>query len=307
MAEGTAVAPTSASPAASAPVVVKEAAPKPGTVAPEQKKPENPFKGTKHVVSLDGATEEVSYEELLAGYQKDKTSQKRFKDAQAMQSATQELIKGLGSGDDKAWGWLKANVPKDVFKKVAFDFAYQEMEHDALPPEEKRKLELDQREKSLKEQEDSREQAEKQKAWQAEVQTAGQNIQAQIDAFVEKTGQKPTTEHLYRMSEYMLAYMQKHNELPPVEKLYAYTERQLEIDAESVLKKKSSDIQSLLKWMPPDVVKALKNAFINESESLQPRRASTHAGDQPMRKGEPKKMGIDEMFNTLEKRIKRSR
>lgn len=310
MADISAVSPISASPAVPNPKIpaekTTEVAPKPGSGTPE--KPASAFKGTKHTVNIDGAVDEVEYDELLAGYQREKASQKRFKEAKALEQANAELVSGLGRGDEKAWGWLKANVPKDVFKKVAFDFAYQEMEHDALPEDKKREKALDERERRLKEQEEQREHDAKAKAWQAEVQSAGQHIQKQLDEFVDKSGQKPSTEQLYRMSEYMLAYMSKNNELPSIDKLYQYTEKQLELDAHGVIKKKSSDIKGLLSWLPPDVVKAIKKSFIDESESYQPRRGSAGERERSVsRKGESKKVGIDEAFQILEKKMKQRR
>lgn len=314
MAEASAVAPISAStaPAVTPPKANKttEISGQPGNGNPEKSvRSESSFKGTKHTVNIDGAVDEVDYDELVKGYQREKASQKRFKEAQSIKEATSELLQGLSKGDDKAWAWFKTQVPKDVFKKVAFDFAYQEMEYDSLPDDEKRKRELDKREETLKEREEREKQEASQKQWHSEVQTAGQHIQKTIDQFVEKSGQQPSSEHLYRMSEYMLAYLNKNQELPPIEKLFQYTEKQLELDAQGVIKKKASNVQELLKWLPADVVKAIKKSFIEESEGTQPRRASSGDTDVPRggKRGEPKKVGIDEAFTILEKRMKQRR
>jgi len=299
MVEGTASAPISITPPA-----IETAGTKPGSGTPE--KPATPYAGTKHSVTIDGVTEEIDYETLKADYQRAKASDKKFKEAQAIQQATSDLLTGLAGGDDRAWTWFKTQVPKDVFKKVAFDFAHQEMEFDSLPPEEKRKLDLDEREKRLKEDEEKREQDGKQKAWQSEVQSAGDHIQKQLDEFVERSGKQPSSEQLLRMSEYMLAHIRKNNALPPVEDLYKYTERQMELDAQGYISKKSSDIQGLLKWMDPAVIKAIKKSFIEESEGNQPKRASS-GPPVPRERGELKKVGIDEAFSLLEKRMKKGR
>lgn len=274
---------------------------------PETKQGTNPFVGTKHKAVIDGVSEEVSYEDLLAGYQKGKAADKRMDEAAAMQRASQEVMQGLASGDKKAWEWLKKQVPKDVFKQIAFDYAYQQMEHDALPPEKKKEMELGEWEQRLKAEQEARETDSKQKQWASEVDQAGQYIQKQFDEFVERSGKKLSSEEMFRMSEYALAFIKKNNSFPNLDQLYTHVSGLHEREAMGVLQKKAANVQELLKWMPPEVVKALKKAHIDESVSTQPKRHAPDGKERTSTRGEPKKVGIDAAFELLEKRVKRSR
>lgn len=306
MADAAIAAPISAPVAPQKAAKATEVSAKPGTEP--VKSGDHQFKGTKHRVVIDGAESEIDYEELKAGYQKDKSANKKFEEAQEIKKATSELLNGLQSGDEKAWAWLKSQVPKDVFKKVSFDFAHQQMEYDSLPEDKKRELALNEREQALKDKEEADAQAAQAKQWQADVQDAGKQIQERLDAFTEKLGLAPTSEQLYRMSEYMLANLRAKKELPSMDSLYAYVNKQLDYDAMNVVKRKAVDVPSFLKWLPPEVVKAIKKSFIDESESGLPRRHSVGESQSQSRpRGERKKVGIDEGFALLEKRIKQRR
>lgn len=267
------------------------------------------FKGTKHKAVIDGVPQEVDYDELVAGYQKGKASDKKFQEAAAKEKAVDQILQGLSSGDPTAWAKFKKLVPKEVFKKVAFDFAYQEMEYDNLPPDKKREMELDERQRKLDEDTQAREQQSKQAQWQSEVKTAGETLQKTLDEFVERSGKKPSSEELYRMSEFMLAHIHKHGKLPSIDQLYDRVTQRMERDALSVIQNRSADVGTMLKWMPPETVKAMKRFFVEEATGQQPRRHQPNNGqaEAPRRRGEPKKVGIDDAFKLLEKKIKGKR
>lgn len=269
----------------------------------------NPFKGTKHKTVIDGAEQLVDYDELVAGYQKEKSSQKRYQEAAKIEKAVSDTLSGLASGDKKAWDWLKGAVPKEVFKQVAFDYAYSEMEYESLPPDKKREMELNERERKLHEDEERRSLEAKQAQWQQDVGQASENIQKTIDEFVERSGQKPSSEELFRMTDFMLAHLHRHQKLPSMDQLHDRVSRQMDIDALSVLKKKTGDTKEMLKWLPPDTVKALKRAFLDEATAGQPKRYQPEGSrtDGPSRPKERKKVSIDEAFQLLDKKIKRNR
>lgn len=274
--------------------------------APKDGASENPYRGTKHRVKIDGVEQEVEYDELVSDYQRKKASEKRFNEAAQLQKATTELLQGLATGDQNAWGWLQKNVPKDTFKKIAEEFLISDLEYQELTPEQKRLRELEERERQRQEEDERRKKDDETQQWQRDVEAAGQEINGKIEEFFQTTGIKPNTAVLLRLSEHMLAHLNKGKPIPPVEALYNHVARCLDLDALDVIKSKPAD--KLLEWMPKETVDQLRQLFIEKATATQPRRGIVD--DQApvgRREKAPKKVGIDDAFSLLEQKIKKGR
>lgn len=279
-------------------------------VASEPKKDAdgNPYKGTKHRLTVNGTTKEVDYDELVARAQKGEAADEKFQKASQLEKDVDSVMKGLASGDKNTWTWLKKNVPPDVYKEIVLNQAYEFMQYDTLPADEKKRMELEERERILKEREERETNEAKQKQWHAEVEQASQGIQKLLDDFSERAGKKPSSAELLRMTEFMLAYVNKYQQLPDVDKIYDRAQRTLNMDALDVLASKARNADELVKWLPEDVKKALKKAFMSEAASGQPRRYEQQgAEDDVPVKGQKNAapVGIDEGFARVERRLKK--
>lgn len=281
------------------------ATPKTKTTEAGQKEiSENPFKGTKHKLKVDGREEEVDYDQLLENAQKGKAADKKFQEAAQIKKDWDSIMQGLSSGDERAWTWLKSNVPAQQFKQIVNKFAYEFMEYDSLPADQKKQMELDEREKRLNDQEKKREDDAAKQVWQSEVAASGDAIKQLMDKFTERTGKQPTSAELYRMTETMLAHLGKFETLPDVDKLYDRAQRELDRDTLDVLNSKSQNVEELLKFMPEGVKKALKKAFLDEATAGQPKRYAPQNEANEPRGRTPKAVGIDDYFNRIERRFR---
>lgn len=277
------------------------------TEASQKDSDSNPFKGTKHKLKVDGREEELDYDEVLARAQKGSAADKKFQEAAQLRKDMDSIMQGLAGGDERTWNWLKSNVPAQQFKQIVNKYAYEFMEYDSLPADQKRQMELDDREKRLTDQERARDEDAKKKVWQSEVEQSGNQIKNLMDKFTERTGKQPTSAELYRMTETMLAHLGKFETLPDVDNLYDRARRELDRDTLDVLNQKSQNVDELLKYLPDNVKKALKKAFLDEATAGQPKRYApqSDAGEPKGRK--PKAVGIDDYFARIEKRFNKNR
>ncbi len=266
----------------------------------------NPYKGTKH--KLPGKqSREVEYDKLLELASKGEGADRTFQEAAQLRKDTDAIWQGLTGGDERTWEWLKNSVPADKFKQIVNKFAYQFMEYDSLPADQKRQMELDDREKKLNDQDKKREDDARKQAWQSDVEASGNQIQDLMAKFTERTGKQPTSAELYRMTETMLAHLGKFESLPDVDNLYDRARRELDRDTLDVLNQKSQNVEELMKFMPESIKKALKKAFLDEATAGQPRRYApqTDTGEPKGRK--PKANGIDDFFDRIDKRYQKRR
>ncbi len=279
--------------------------PRQTTEASQKEAAENPFKGTKHKLKVDGREEEVEYDQLLENAQKGKAADRKFQEAAQLRKDMDAIMQGLSTGDEKTWNWLKSNVPAQQFKQIVNKYAYEFMEYDSLPADQKRQMELDEREKRLNDQDKKREDDAQRQVWQSEVAASGDQIKTLMDKFTERTGKQPTSAELYRMTETMLAHLGKFETLPDVDNLYDRARRELERDTFDYLE--TQDVNEVLKKMSPKVKSALKQAFLAEATAGQPKRYApqTETGEPKVRK--PKQVGIDDYFDRIEKRFKNKR
>ncbi len=153
------------------------------TPEPSNEKPSE--KPKKYQVKVDGGVEEASEEELLAAYSKVKAANKRFQEAAeerkmaAQAKAEAEKIKESIKSDP--WSVL-ASLGIDS-RKAAEEFLIQQLERDAMSPEQKeaeelrRKLkEYEEKESRSKQEAEDRAKKEQEEAERAEAQKLTEEI-----------------------------------------------------------------------------------------------------------------------------------
>ena len=79
-------------------------------VKQEVKTPEIDFRSTKHRVKVDGEELEIPYDDLLSGYNLNRVSDKRLKEAAKMRKDVESFVSRLSDGD---LSLLEEFVPKD--------------------------------------------------------------------------------------------------------------------------------------------------------------------------------------------------
>ena len=276
--------------------------------APEPKKDAdgNPYKGTKHKLNVNGREREYDYDEVVSRAQKAEAAEEKFQRASQIEKDVETFFENVAAGDENAWGKLKKRVPPHVYKEIVLKEAWQMMEYDSLPPEKKKEMELQSWEERLKADEASKKEVEQKKVWQSQVNQAGEAINQLIEDFKDRSGKQPTSAEMMRMTEYMLAHSQRFpGELPDVEKLYERSARALEIDARDFLGKKAQNIQELMKWIPPEIQKALKKHFQDEAIAGHPKRYGSQGDEEaPRSRKESKSIGIDALFEKIDKKYK---
>jgi hypothetical protein len=282
------------------------AAPAPEAQAQETQGSEsvNSFKGTKHKVKVDGKVVEVDYDTLVNDYQVKSAADRRMEQAAKEKQQVSELMQGLQRGDKEAWGWLKKNVPKDVYLQIAEQDVWEKYQYDQLPEHERRSREVDERARQLEERERQLEDKGKQEQWAQEVDQAGVYIKSTIDEFFQSSGVQPTTAALIRITDYMQGHIGKTGKIPPMDKLYAHVARTLDLDAMDTIR--SKPIEKLLEFLPKETVAALKKHLIQEAQSRQPSRYREEAVATARPKGQ-KALGIDAAFSALDKKWKSQR
>lgn len=113
----------------------KEQAKPAATKTPAQKQPQ------KHKVKIGGQEHEISYEELVRGYQNAAASTRRFQEASEKTKAYEELETALQKGDATA---LVKKLGYDKVRQMAVDLIQREIEWSELPEHERRARTLEQ-------------------------------------------------------------------------------------------------------------------------------------------------------------------
>lgn len=151
-------------------------------------------------VKVDGEESELTVEELVKNHQLEKASRQRFNDAdkrrreaeKAMQEAQQtqedfkvllDLMQSGPQGFAQAAQYLGVN-PAELRAAMAKEHA----DYEALTPDQKRQLELDQREKALAEREKRDQEAQRQAQHQQQVAAYKEQIQATFTGALAESG-----------------------------------------------------------------------------------------------------------------------
>ena len=157
---------------------------------------QDPFKGTRHRVKIDGQEREVDYDTLIRDYQTSQAAQRRFQEASKESARAKELEKRLENGDIK---WLTEKLGKDRARELFEDHLIGELEYEALSPAEKRSMELENENKSLKS-EKEREKAElERRRYDHTVSKAHDELDVEISEALSAEGMKPTPRLVMRI------------------------------------------------------------------------------------------------------------
>jgi hypothetical protein len=252
------------------------------------------YSGTKHKVKIDEQEHEVSYDDLIRGFQKEKAA----KQAQA-------IARILKEGDTKAIAQL---LGQDRFRKVSEEYLTDIINYEELPEDQKKIRDLETKnkeyEKKLQEQETQRQTFERQKL---EVQ-ASKQIEADMVKAVEGSGLKAYPMLFKRMAEVMEAYYDQNKSMLPAADALKYVRNDLVSEFSAHIEGlQGDDLATFSKGLPKKILDDIRKGDIEKvlsQSSLSKGRASTDDLPQPKKsKASDRRMSTDDWFSKMEKRL----
>ncbi len=170
--------------------------------ANEAPKIETPsFKGVKHRIKVDGQEQEIDHDELLRDYQTKAASQKRFQEASQKEKQAQQILSALESGDVK---FIESKIGKARAKELFENYLIEDLEYQQLSPAEKRALELENENKTLKQKQEEEKKAQEEKEYQSTLERAHRDLDNEVHQALQSLGKKPTPRMAMRVVDEML-------------------------------------------------------------------------------------------------------
>lgn len=269
------------------------------------------FAGTKHRVKNDTAEEEVSYEDLLSGYQQSKVSQKRFREASDKEKAVMQRESTLNAQIERAKSdpeFLahllgQFGIDPDKWSETR---VLKILEREAMSPEAKRAYDAELRATQYEKQIKEREAAEKQARLDAMQQQVGREVETEVLEAINALGIKPTWEMIAMVAEQLEASIEGNGQ---------------RMDAKTALsrthKKVIRDIPLYLESLPDDQFEAsLPKSFLDRIRKLEMKRLTQNKPDgsrpsnspretppKDARQGARIKSSTDDFFNRIEKQF----
>ena len=172
---------------------------KPVVANDKQNVVENPFKGSKHKVKIDGKEMDVDYDELLSGYQLRNASLSKMNEAAKQQQMAQEVLKQFSSKD------------KAAFEKLGIDpyewaeqMLSEKIQRDLMTPEQREKNELLSKIAAYEQEKKAAEESSKQAEFQKAYNFHAQDLDKKFTEALKNAKVPKTTATVRRMADYML-------------------------------------------------------------------------------------------------------
>lgn len=266
------------------------------------------YTSTKHKVKIDGQELDISYDELVKGYQLEKSSKTRFNEAARLQKQVESFVETLRSGDLSI---LRDIVPQDKLRDYSEKELLEYIQWENMSEHEKRAIVAERERDKYKSEDDKRK--EQEQSWhmqQAEVKAAGE-IDEQIHQAIEVL--RKDVPYL-KVDAELIQDIARHLEA----QLLNGTDDRYDVNSatrnawKGWTKKFGSYInalppQELRKILGKDKLKALRSEDVEEAMSHIPNRIqkSTISSDDKPRKA-ASKIATDDYFSKLDKKFKTS-
>lgn len=252
----------------------------------------------RYKVKVDGQEIEVDQDELISGYRKNKAADKRFQEAAELAKQAKAITDAVEKGDV---AFLEKKLGKQKTKELFEDYLIKDMEYQALSPAEKRALELEHENKSLKERQQAADK-QRQEAEQSKfMEKAHQDLDQEVHEALGDLGVKPTPRLALRVVDQMIAAMESGKETATAKDLSKRALESIHQDIAEYLPHLTPE--QLIKLIPQKVRDALREYELNRvmGEKSQRRNRSS---DRPKQVANGKPVGVDEWFNKIEQRLK---
>jgi hypothetical protein len=286
--------------ATAAPAAVPDSVPQ---SEPQQTAPQEP---KKWKVKIDQEEAEVDEQELVRGYQRAKSANKRFEEASRLYKEAAPYLTAKQKGDLNT---LLSDLPDEKKREWAENYLGEWLRLQQMDPTErenleyKKKLEQYEKEKSEREQEE-RSQAEKAQRQQLALQ-AKSEIDTQIAEAVKSSGLKPTPRLIARIADEMLISHNARGERLPASEAMKRADQALRGDVQSLISEMPTD--KLVDYLGKDIINKILRHSTDQVRSNSPfgkPQAPKQETREPV-KSEGKK--TDDYFAQLEKRYTQRR
>jgi hypothetical protein len=254
----------------------------------------------KHKVKIDGQDLEVPYEELVKGYQTGKVSTQRLQQASELKKQVDGVIGGLKAGERQKFEEMLGG--KQKLREWAENFLLEDLEYEKLSPAEKKARELEAENRSLK----AEREAEKKKLEDEQMaqlrDKASKELESEIEQALSELGKKPTTRLVMRILDEIQARLESKGQRITGKEAFTKAMGGIHQDISEYLD--GMPVEQALKILPKSLVDGLRkyevSQVIGETKSIRQPAAA-----QKSSKG-PQKVGVDQWFDNLDKKIKRS-
>jgi hypothetical protein len=254
----------------------------------------DPWKTSKHKVKLGDHESEVSYEELVNGFQMAKSSQSKYKEASEIRNQALELIELLKTDPKAALSHQAVGV--DVIK-FAQDILAHKLEEDVLTPEQKELRDLRMLRDSTKAKEDEqKKQLEQQQADELRKKYE-QDYTIQFQTALTKSGLPATKQTLGRMAYYMAEVIKEGHLNVTADDVTPWVREDYLNDIKALFG--ASDESTLLQLLGDDITNKVVKGHVNKVKKpgTTPKSAGT-----PSRKKEDKPMSEQEYWEGVRAR-----
>jgi hypothetical protein len=252
------------------------------------------FKSTKHRVKIEGGESEVTYEELLNGYQMRQASQRRFEEAAQRQKQAEQFFDAIKK--DPITAMKQLNVD---FDSAAEAYYAEKLKLEMMDPKERALLEKEKELSEYKKKEADYKKDLETREIAALQSQALKEIDVEIGEVLRKSGTKSSPKVVARLAELMLASLEK-GERMPADKAYAKTYSDLK--DEVITFTGSLPPAELVKVLPKEQVDALRKYFVSEVTDNKPFTVRRNQTPSAVKKSEPVK-NTDEFFKRLESKF----
>lgn len=270
--------------------------------APSPEAPATDFRQMKHKVKIDGQDLDVGYEDLIKGFQKASSADRRFQDAANFRKQYEPIAKTFEEIKQGKLDRMLELVPEEQFRKLAEDYLIKHIELQNLPEGDRRALKLE-KDLAAKDAELKKLQADanKEQVEQANAQ-AFKEIDEEISGAVKATGKKPTPRLIARIAEDMLANLDATGSKLNAKDALSRSIRDIHSDIAEYLPTLSAE--ELRKLLPKQALDALRKADVDDVMSQDPIGRSRQKSEAPklVRKDE-KRGSTEDIFNRLERKI----
>lgn len=270
----------------------------------QQQPAEVDYKSTKHRVKIDGNELEIPYEELLSGYQLNKSSKTRFDEAAKMRKGVEDFVSRLKEGD---FSVLEDFVPKENIRNWAEKELTEYVQWEELPEYEKKRIIAEQERDKYKRQIETREQKELEEQRIHVENQASEEIDNEISEAIEilrkSSGfEVPVTAELVQdIARLMLSQLQEGNDKPSAhEATKKIWDRYRKKFGTYVSSLSSADLRGIL---TPSQLKALRNEELENAMSSMPTNIRQIKSEEKPRK-QREKQDVNDFFAKMDKKYK---
>ena len=257
------------------------------------------FSGSKHRIKVNGQEREVSYEDLLAGYQLREASDAKFREAKKLAEEAGLTKKELAEFTKDPWSFARKNGLNPF--ELAENLLLSKMEYESLSDDAKARLKAEREMAKYKGELEERTAKERAAAEAAQAEHAVAEIDSEIGEALKALGRKPTPRLIARIAETMLAHLDSRDgERPKASDILRKVDSEYLTDLQEYFEHLPAE--RLSEALPQKVRDAIRRADVDRVKSQDPVGSRRQAQqDRPRQKAQ--RMGTDDFFKKLDKRF----